>query len=58
MEIKVVKLLLYKISILNLIHFLKKYNLKNDTMIESELQKFITIPFFLEIQNFIQTKDS
>ena len=38
--------------------FMKKYQLKNETMNESELQKFINFLFILEIVKYIQIKDS
>ena len=39
MEIKLLKLMLSKMAILTLKDFMKKYNLKNDTMNESDIQK-------------------
>ena len=38
--------------------FMKEYNLKNDTMKESQLQKIYIYSIYIqEIQKFIQTKD-
>ena len=39
MEINSLKLKLFKMTILNVKDFMKKYNLKNDTMNESQLQR-------------------
>ena len=37
--------------------FMKKYNLKNDTMNESKLQKFIITLYTPEIQKYILIED-
>ena len=42
---------------LNFKDFMKKYNLKNDTMNESQLQKFYNYPYTQKILKFIQTED-
>ena len=39
MEIKLLKLLLFRMTIHNFKDFMKKYNLKIDTKTESELQR-------------------
>ena len=39
MEIKILKLLSFKMTTLSLKDSMKKYKLKNDTMIESELPR-------------------
>ena len=36
---------------------MKKLNLKNNTMNESQLQKIWNYPYILEIPKYIQTKD-
>ena len=43
---------------LNFKDFMKKYNLKNKTMNESELQEFIIMKFIREIVKYILIKDS
>ena len=45
-------------SILSLEDFMKNYNLKNDTMNESELQRVSLILNILKIPKYIQIKDS
>ena len=40
MEIKLLKLQLFQVTKLNLKNFIKNYNLKDDTMSESDLQTF------------------
>ena len=44
-------------KILNFKDFMKKYKLKNDTMNESQLQKFIIIIYTPEIVKYIQIKN-
>jgi len=44
-------------KILNFKDFMKKYNLKNDTMNERQLQKIYNYPIYPKVQNYIQTKD-
>ena len=46
MEIKLLKLLLIKITILSLKDFMKKYHLENDTMTESESQRVYNYPIY------------
>ena len=58
MEIELLKLLLFKMTILSFKDFMKKYNLKDATLNESELQNFIIILYILGIENYIQIKDS
>ena len=45
MEKKLVKLLLYKLTTPNLNDFVQKYNTKNDTTNESEVQRNHNFPF-------------
>ena len=56
MEINSLKLNLFKMTILKFKDFMKKYNLKNDTMNESQLQKIYNI-YTPEIVEFIQRED-
>ena len=49
MEIKLVKLLLIEMIILNLKDFMKKFNIKGNNMIESNLKKFLAIQFIQKI---------
>ena len=49
MEIKLLKLKLFKMTQLSLKGFMKNYNLKDDTMNENKFQKFIAILFIPEI---------
>ena len=59
MEIRLLKLLLFEASIFSFKDFMKKYNLKDATMNESDLQKKITrFLYILEIGKYIQIKDS
>ena len=54
------KLKLFKMTILNFKHFMKKYDLKNDIINESHLQsykEFIIILFILEIRKLIQIEE-
>ena len=46
MEISSLKLKLFKMTILNFKDFKKIYNLKNDTLNESQLQKYSNYPFY------------
>ena len=41
-------------KVLNFKDFMKKYNLKNDTMNESELQRIYNYPIYPEIVKYIQ----
>ena len=46
MEIKLLKLILFKMTIFNFEAFMKKYQLKNDTMNESDLQRIYKHPIY------------
>ena len=46
MEIKILQLLLFKRTIHSFKDFMKKYNLKDATMTESDLQKFYNYPIY------------
>ena len=57
-DISIIYPFLINMKVLSFEDFVKKYNLKNDTMNESHLKKFIIIKYTPEIQKYIQIKDS
>ena len=44
-------------KVLKLNDFMKKYNLKNDTLNESELQRVYNFPIYARDSNYIQIED-
>ena len=58
MEMKFLKLLLFKITILDLKVFMGKYKLKNDTMNESELQTEYKYNIYPRDSKLIPIRDS
>ena len=58
MEIDSLKLKLFKMTILNFKEFMKKYNLKDDTMNESQLQKFHNYHIYPRVSKIYSDKES
>ena len=46
MEIKLLEFLLFKVTVLSLKDFMKKYKLKNNTLTGTDLQKIFNYPIY------------